>query len=485
MTSLFNIKIRILKMVKGNPLFYLSFSLIFALGIFLRTYKWLERIYVHSDNSLYAQIAKYANDTLSIPQIGVFPQAPFFTGPQWLWVLQIFYILPFGVLSPWYAMTFFSIVFILLIFVAAFWVGGKKLGLLAAFFAAISPAQIDNSFSVWNTSADPLLHLLAIIFLIRFYKYKKLIDIFLVAFTVSFAITVRFQNMITVPIIAVALFSARPKFKYLLSSFLGFAIPLLPFLYFDLRFNWFELGRIWDYATIGQYRIYVPNRWLTYAGVWWPGAWGSVIGGVNFVGGAFIFLVSAMTLVALKNFKKNVIILLIAISFALEVIIFRYYRGERFVYYSLFAHAPILILSSWALWKIFKFQKFIGLILIFCVAVLIVNLSYKNLETREVSLEKIDNLRREIYNGIPSQDLDIYGCTSNGSRIARPLALLIYADARNDASGIKVGVCENEDKYDWRILTEKDAGGDSSWFAATTSTTHNSAIEWWKQNPPR
>lgn len=476
---------KIVKAARRDPLFTLLFVVVLITGVFFRTYMWSERIYIHSDNSLYAQIAKYALDTLNIPQIGVFPQAPFFTGPEWLWVLMVFYLLPFGVLSPWIAMTFFSIIFIYLVFWVGKEVGGKWLGLTAAFFTAISPGQIDNSFSVWNTYADPFLILLAVIFLIKFYKTKRSLFAFLVAFTISFAITVRFQMMITIPVIAVSLFCVKPKIKYFLAAVTGFIIPLLPFLYFDLRFNWFETRRIWDYATIGQYRIYVPNRWLTYAGIWWPEVWGLTIGGSKWVGGLLIFLVSILTLINLKRFKKNVLYYLIAISFVLEVILFRYFRGERYVYYSLFAHGPIFILSSWAIWQLSKFKKFLAVALFVIISFLTLKESFGNLKSREVSLKKIVDFKKEIYQAYPTEDLDIYGCSHSGARIARPLALLIYGGGRNKEDGLKIGVCESKDDYSWFVLTDEEAANRDVWFAATTSTTHREAIEWWKENPPK
>lgn len=486
-----NLEIRLKKRVKNlknaarkDPLFTFLIIAVFAVGIFFRTYNWSERIYIHSDNSLYVQIAKYALDTLSIPQIGVFPQAPFFTGPEWLWVLQIFYLLPLGILAPWYAMTFLSLVFIYLVFWIGREIGGKWLGLIAAFFAAISPGQIDNSFSVWNTSADPILIMLAIIFLIKYYKSQRLLWMFLIAFTISFAITVRFQMLITIPVIALALFCHRPRIKYFLAALAGFVIPLLPFLFFDLRFNWFELGRIYDYATIGQYRIYVPNRWLTYAGVWWPEMWGLTIGGSKWIGGLLIFLVSVFTILGLKRFKKNILYYLVAIAFVLEVLLFRYFRGERYVYYSLFAHGTIILLSSFAIWKIYRLQKIAGAVLIAIITFLTLEQSFKNLESREIPVSKIVSFKQEIYKSNNAESYDIYGCNFNGSRIGRALALLIYGDGKNKENGLKVGVCEGKGKYEWAILTDEEAANRNVWFAASTSTTHREAIEWWIQNPP-
>lgn len=475
----------LVKKAKSNPVFTFLFIAVFAVGIFFRAYNWNERIYVHSDNSLYVQIAKYALDNRSIPQIGVFPQAPFFTGPEWLWVLMIFYLLPFGILSPWLAMTFFSVLFIYLVFWVGREIGGKWLGLLAAFFTAISPGQVENSFSVWNTSADAFLILLATIFSIKFFKTKKVLWIFLVAFTISFAITVRFQMMITMPVILAALFCVRPKIKYFLAAILGFAIPLLPFLIFDLRFNWFEIRRFWDYTTIGQYRFYVPNRWLTYAGVWWPDVWGQALGGNKLIGGILIFLVSIFTVLSLKNFKKNSIYFLLAVPFVGEVIIFRYFRGERYIYYSLFAHGAILILSAYALFKTYKFNKLLGVILILVVSFFSLKLTFKTMNYREIPLSKIISLKQEIYSAYPTDSFDIYGCSFAGARIARPLALLIYGDGRENRGGVKIAVCEGEESFTWTPITAEDAGNANSFFAASNAATHSEAIEWWKQNPPK
>ncbi len=482
-----NYKETFIKSFKKEPLFYTLFFLIIIIGVFFRVYKWEDRIYTHSDNSLYAQIAKYSNDTLNIPQIGVFPQAQFFTGPEWLWFLQIFYLLPFGIISPWVAMSFFSILSIFLVYYLGREIGNKWVGTVAAFFAAISPAAIDNSFSVWNTSADPFLHILALIFLVRFYKFKKSRDIFLTALLVGIAVTVRFQLLITIPIIAVALFSTRPKLKYFLAAVIGFIIPLLPFLIFDLRFHWFEFKRVYDYVTIAQYRIYVPNRWLTYAGVWWPSVWGSVIGSSSLVGGFLIFLVTLATILNLKRFKKNILYFLVAFSFIGEVFLFRYFRGERFVYYGLFAQGPIFTLTAWALWKVFRIQKFVGIALVAVLAVLTLPASFGNFAKRDIPLDRVQLLKQEIYsNFAPDTKFDIYGCSSVGALMGRPLALLMYGEGRNSNKGTKIGVCwDINRKYIWVPLVDGSEKNENSWFAATTSTTHDSAIEWWKKNPPK
>lgn len=495
--------------IKKDPLFYLLLTGVVALAVFFRTYNYFDRIYIHSDHSLYAQLAKYAVDNLTIPQIGVFPQAPFFTGPEWIWILMLFYLVPLGILAPWYMMTILSLIFIFLIWWISKEMGGKWLGLLGAFLAAISTSQVDNSFAVWNAAFDPVAGVLSLVFLIRFYKYKKTWDIILLGLSVSLAISVRFQNVLMLPIFAMGLVMAWRNFKQILAGLLGFFLPLLPFLAFDLRFNWFEWGRIYDYVTIGQFRIYVPNRWLTYAGVWWPNVWGTIIGGSTIAGYAIISLLStlipivilstfssmnvrrilrmtATKIVELKDFGRMRIFYLVAISFVLEVIMFRYYRGERLVYYSLFANAPVLVLTAWTLGQVVKWQKIIGLLLIAVVSAATIKMSWVNLQSREVTYKKIDSLKGEIYARYPNDKFDIYGCSFNGARIARPLALLMFGDGRNTQEGLPVGVCELVDKsYTWNVITQEEAKVEATWFAATTATTYKTALEWWKTNPPK
>src|SRR4030042_3088248 len=103
------IKKSLLKSAKKDPLFTLFVILIVFLAIFFRYYNYFDRIYVHADNALFAQAAKYAQDNLKFPQIGPFAQAPFFTGPWWLWILAIFFFIPLGFLTPWYMISISSL----------------------------------------------------------------------------------------------------------------------------------------------------------------------------------------------------------------------------------------------------------------------------------------------------------------------------------------------------------------------------------------
>lgn len=161
------------KLIYKEPKLVLLFLITLISAIVFRIYAYFDRIYFFADSTLFVQAAFFAFKNIKIPQIGPFAQAPFFTGPWWLWILEILFIVPLGILTPWYIMTFFSLISIVLIYFVGKEIGGKWLGALSAFFAAISTTQIDNSFMTWNAAADLILGLIAVFFTLQFYKTKK------------------------------------------------------------------------------------------------------------------------------------------------------------------------------------------------------------------------------------------------------------------------------------------------------------------------
>ncbi len=499
------------KFVLRDPVFTLLLAIVVLFACFLRFYDYFGRIYVYSDHALFVQAAKYAFDHRLLPQIGPFAQAPFFTGPWWLWILEIFFIFPFGVLTPWYLMSFLSFLFLYLIYILGKEIGGKWLGILATLMAAISPAQVDNSFSTWNAAADGLLALIALILLLKFFDTKRPIYAFFIGFVVSLAVTIHFQTTLLAPIILVAVLTSRPKLKNLIFMALGSFIPLLPFLYFDLRFDWFESRRIYDFATIGQYRIYVPNRWLTYAGVYWPTTWGAIVGGNKYIGGLLIALLALFSLQKLKfwgsykqslrsssfdkqSFSANKLrtvglkkFFLVAISFALAVVMFRYFRGERFAYYSHFAHPYVIVLSAFVILEVYKYKKIAGIGLALVVIVFTFWQSLSNLKPRGITLSSINSLKAEIYAKYPGEKFDIYGCIYNGALISHPLAYVMYFEGRNSMNGLKIGVCQLTDRtIAWNEIPPESLSGESSpWLNVSTENVYKTMTEWWKINRPK
>jgi len=477
---------KIILWFKKDSVFKLAVTLIFAIGIIFRFWDYYDRIVILADNSRDIQVAKYALDYFRIPQIGQFSSAgPFFYGPWYYWILMVFSKAPLGLLSPWYMMSLLSLVFVLLIFWLGKEIGGRHLGALAAFFAVISPAQISNSLAVWNPAIIPLLSVIILIFMTKYFSYRRTREIFIFGFVLSLAITIHFQSILLLPVLIVLLIATKPPKKHLIYLFFGLLIPFLPLIYFDVRHYWYDFKSVFIYLAIDQYSIYVPNRWLTYVFSYWPLTWGQIIGGNKWAGGAVIILLAGFTLARFKEFNKNKIFYLISLTFVLEVLLFRYYRGPRYEYYSYFTHPTVLILSAWALKKLVEVQRLAGIFFIILVVFVTLNQSITNFKETGISFKKINILKTEIYSTFPKDfEFSIYGCKENTSSLSHPLALFIYNDKKNNLDGIKIGVCETAQKFEWVILSSKKIQ-EEGYVNKTTSKVFTETAEWWKENPPQ
>ena len=522
---------KLVNIIKKNPSFSIFIFLIAIVAIFFRTYNYFGRVNIHADNAWEMQVARYAYDNLKIPQVGPFSSAgPFFYGPWYFWIFGVLTIIPLGFLTHWYLMTLLSFIFIYLIFWIGREVGGTWVGVISALFAAISPAAVDNSFAVWSPALIPTLVALSLVLLIKFSKTKRFLDIFLLSFVVGLSISIHFQSVLVSPILFAAILlsflpgdrnpeldsgsrSVHPRgelsrgqahpggghfLQYLFLTFLGFIIPFLPLIWWDAHHNWYDGISLAVYLLVDQYKIWVPNRWLTYIGSYWPQTWVEIIGGSKYIGMLIIGFLGVFGLFRLKNWQKYSAFYLVAITFLFEVVLFRYYRGERFYYYSLFAHPSVIVLSAFAVVELFKFNKYLGVVLGLIIVILTVKTSVSHLQSGQITISEINSAKEEIYVVYPGKNFDIYGCIFNGSRVSHPVALSMYVDGRNKLDGVKIGTCEALDgSIEWHELETheydtSEVGSDSSevkiatpaFDNVTTEHVYKGLEEWFLEKPP-
>ena len=467
--------------------------LIIALALFLRLYNYSDRVFLYADSARDVQVAQFAADHLKFPFIGQFSSAgPFFYGPWWYWFLELISFLPLGYLTQWYFMTLLSLVFIAVIYYLGRSIGGRPLGILAALLAAISPAQIENSFTPWNPTVIPLLSALALLLLVQYSSHRRLRYFFLLSFIVSLSLTIHFQSILILPILPVALFLIQPAFKnylyHALAAVAGLLLPLLPLIYFDLRFNGYNSRSLWIYLTIDQFNIWVPNRWLTYAFQYWPEAWGRIIGGPYWLGGLVIALLGCLFVFRLKQFKSYRPFYLLSLTFILEVILYRYYRGERFVYYSFFAHPAVIILTAWVIRQLFNLKPVLGLVLGAAIFLFGSQAALALLPDRQINLTHLKSLKQDIYDHFPGESFDLHACGGRGPSITHPLALFMYRDGRNSLDGTKLEICITDGKPAWRTFSNKELAQirvDRFKDNLTTEKVFRETVEWWQDSPPK
>ena len=321
---------------------------IFITAVIFRLYNYENRISVENDNSRDAAVAQYAKDHKQFFFIGQYSSAgPFFYGPWWYWTLTLVSLLPLGPLTIWYFTFFLSLLFLWMLFLLGVELGGHGLGIIVILLGAISPAQIGNSIAVWNPVVVPLLSVFILYILV---KYIKTIDnkyACLLGFFLGLAISIHFQSLLLVPILFPVIFLAKKKFKTIVLMIFYFSLPFLTLLMFDLMFDWINSRALWQYLTVGQYAIWVPNRWLTYAFDYWPKTWAFIIGGSRFMAIGLIGMWITIAVVSMRKIHQNMSFSIVSLIFILEIILYRYFRGERFSYYSYFAHPYVLIFSAY------------------------------------------------------------------------------------------------------------------------------------------
>jgi len=472
--------------------------LIVVLAVFFRIFKYTERIKIIADHSRDVQVATYAGDNLKFPLTGNFASAgPFFYGPWWYYFLEVVSFIPIGTLKFWYIATTLSLFFIFLIFKLGQEIENKFLGILAALFAAVSPAQIQNSLGVWNPSITPLLVLLSLFFAVRSIKNAKFYNLFFVSFFTVLAFTIHFQNILILPIIPITMAIVYFKFRHrkklswpLLFLIIGAFIPLIPLIYFDMTNHWFNSRNFLIYLLVDQYKIWVPNRWLTYATIYWPQTVSYIIGGSVVLSFVLIFSIGSLVLINLKKVTKNTPFFLIAITFFIEIILFRYYRGERVLYLSYFSHPTLFILSAWAVYKIIRINRLIGFVFLLLITFFTVNRVMLDIHSDAINLGGVEALKKDIYNTFPSSTFNIWECSQYGAP-GHPLSYFIYEDGRESSSGINISVCENPgQRLEWELMTKMHLQGrfkDGSPFFKNVSTeiTYKDTIEWWQKSPPK
>lgn len=478
--------------MKRKRIFWLIIVLIFILAVFFRTYNYTDRVFVHADNARDIQVARYAADNFKVPQVGQFSSAgPFFYGPWYYWFLEAVSFIPFGFLTHWYVMTILYLLFIVLMFWLGNKIGDKWTGSLAALFAAISTSQINFSLAVWNVSIVPILSAVALVVLVKFIQSQKLIYLWLLGFTVTLSVTIHLQSLLILPILLVALFwgklSAKIILKNLLILILGSTVALAPLIYFDARHNWHNLQSLFIFLTVDQFNIFTPNRWLLYIGRYWPETWSYIIGGSKYLGWVIIIILSLLVVLKVKYFRFHKAFFAVLIAFALGVVLFRYYRGERHLYYTLFSHSFVILLTAWATSKIFRIKNYLGLVLVTLIIIMTINQSFKDLKARGVTLSEINSIAEKVYSQYPNEKFAIYGCHVDTS-MAHPLALLIYYEGRADSNATKVGICEREGILTWTFLEEADLVdpiyGTVWWYNKSTDLVYKDTVEWWLTKPP-
>ena len=136
------------------------------------------------------------------------------------------------------------------------------------------------------------------------------------------------------------------RFVYLLFMIIGFLIPSLPLLWWDIHQSFANTRNILDYFLIGQYRLYVPNSWKLYVTQFLPSYWLFVVGGNKLVGiFAMLFTFFSSIYLFIKKKLRSEVIVFAGILICL-LFLQRFYHGERSEGYLLYLDPFIILLTG-------------------------------------------------------------------------------------------------------------------------------------------
>lgn len=423
--------------------FEISVLLILILAIFLRFYNYENRWGLAYDQARDALVAREALRQHKIPVLGPFSQAgSFVMGPIWYWLVALATsIYPTSILTPWIVLTISYVLVVYLMILIGKELDSKSLALILGIFTAVSTAQIAQSANLTNPSGIAILSASALYFAIKYVKTGRKLFIFLSSLFVSLAINVHLQAIGLLFLIPSMVAIQRPNLKKILLLLTGIVIPFIPLIVFDIAHNFYNARSMIDYILYGQYRIYVPNRWLTYVGIFWPNAWAKVIGGWVVLGYLTIGFLTITTLYTLIKKKITKPFLTLIISFLLMLIMLRYFRGERFDGYLVFLHPFVIALTGWMVLTLYKRRMILGLLLIFLIIGGSIQKDIQEIKNSENFTAYVVKLWiNKILEKYPHEKFAVYDLEYARRDKSLPLALFLDIDKRIDDRGLKIGI---------------------------------------------
>lgn len=220
------------------------------------------------------EVSKIVNDhkfTLIGPTTGL---AGLFYGPWWYYILSIpFFISDGNPQSIAFFISFTGILTIIFIYYLGKKIEGDFLGLVLAFFIALSPPMIGISSQIWNPNLIPLFILLVLLLMHKIFlaiivrknsieKYFLFLGLLLglildheIVFGAIFSIGIFLSIFI--------LFAKNVKIKHIFFVLLGFLFIILPRLLFEMRHNFIMTKTIIN--TINNSKGLLNNSLFSYA----------------------------------------------------------------------------------------------------------------------------------------------------------------------------------------------------------------------------
>ena len=497
------------KKVKKDQLFLILSLLIVLLAVFLRFYRFNQRWQIHYDQARDALVASQAIKLKKIPLNGPFTSAgPFVFGPLFYHLNIFSYLLmPNILIAPQIILAIINSAYALIMLKIGQVAHSKRMGLILGLLAATSPLHIERSSNLTQHNLIAVFSSLVLLSFVLYLKKGGLKYLFLLGFTLSCALSLHYQALnlfLYLPLVLITsnknnsfknIFT-KDALKKALIIFFGFILPLLPLVIWDFQRGWKNINNILDYFILGQYRIWVSNRWLTYIGKFWPQFWSETIGSEIALGYVFIGLTTLFMIYLVWKRKISKIMLFTGLVFVGQIILNRYYRGEKKTMYLLYFQPLVILFSGFVIENLLKIKKELGILFFAIIMFTTLKVDLAIIKNQGNVVKPMTQLIKQLKTHYPNNKFRLFVYNNEEPAVGTMASLyLSFSGDINENSGLPLGfsIYQFEYKkiaqfnvydkpvyiYDLGIKDNQELAKEQ-WFNVSPSYVYNDIVEWWK-----
>lgn len=420
----------------------LLLSAIFLVAIFFRFYNIPARYGFDYDAARDVLVSLEGARNIRFPLTGPpSAQGSFSFGPWYYYLLIIATtIFPFGY-APWILIGVSSVAVVLIMYFIGKNLEDMQLGIILAALTAAATSQITVATNLSNPDIVPFTASISILFFILFLKGNRNKLVLIVwGFFQGIGVLSHFQ-MVALFILPTIVFIFKKKniLFNLLFFCLGLILSFIPTIVFEFQNNWYNSRGILYYLKFGPVApVYFPNSWKIYIFQFWPNFWANTLGVPFVVGiGVMISIIFSFVYLSYKKKLNNPFFALI-VAFILVFIGFRYYSGERAVYYLYFLQPFVLILTGYAIWSLKNlfYGKYLPAIALILLYFFIIPRNIAAFKTTE-SFKDYNYYARQIMLQSKNKPVALYNCMSEEKNRAYAIAYILAVKNKLSNSGEK------------------------------------------------
>src|SRR3990167_9143651 len=491
----------------GNPYLFFGFLIIVTITIVLRFYNFTGRVIIYFDSSKDAFVAIDGANHLQLPLSGPFLSiGPMVTGP-WYWIQLIIsrLVIPTNY-APWILVATYSSLTVVTMFAIGVLLVNPVFGLIVCFLASVSTPQIFNGvYLLSHTVISFFATLMVLLFLILARNPRERLMYFIWGVVASLMVTIHYQTvgLLMLPLIFYLIY--RPHLKLAKYFLIGGFFPTIPLIIFELNNFWYNTRHFYQYLRYDQFKIFVPSRWLTFIIDFLPESLAYITGFSTAVSRIMmILLVITFCILAIRK-KLDKRWWILTLTLIIQLIILRYYRGEKTPGYLQFLH-PLIFLFLGVPYLLIKQSKYQSIILLLILATFLIGSHQtisNSLTPHWLTTETFENLAK-IYELKPASAYRILSCGNSADPRVGALAIGLYLQNRYASDGLPLaytsGACslpkipstaKSEAELFPQVLQLTDfsvasaaAIRDAGWQEINAQHTYQSVARWWMDEQP-